>query len=314
MFRDRENNINNSNFNNYDRNFNAPRIMKPKPGLSLVELESIPKFLRSKNILSNIANFNPVTNKSNTKENSKEVNKISNDKSFDRSPGEELKRKRLVSNSYLTIKSSREKLRSTSKNKISFSPSKQSLNNTLYKSSRCHRYHTDLDFNYLSGEKFLIDSISCGKERLQGVALKNSSPNKYYYDNRIKNDFNPRLNWVKNLNFNANSNLYHADDRKDDTLKISNVENESLNNSKQIPKKSSKGILYDVLDYKFSVNSPSKMKKYQEEILQMKNEEYKKGMQLSIQKENEKISSSNFNNLKNFNPSTSAEIKNKIYV
>ena len=301
------------NFHNYDRNFNAPRIIKPKPGLSLTELDNIPKFIRNKQNITNVSNYNtsnPVTKISNSK--------IIHNKSFDKNTSQDSRNGRKLeknfSNSYLTIKSSRERMKSNPKN-VGKSPV-----GNLHKTSRCHRYHTDLDFNYLTGEKFMKDSISCGREKLQGVALKNSSPEKYYYDSRVKNDFDRNLNWIKNIN---PSNISHSEDKNDDTLKISNIDNDYLDESKQFIKKSSKGILSDVLDNRFSVNSPSKMKKYQDELLQAKTEEYKKGLLKSMQKGDQGEGTTNEEdkrkkNVKNVQassqPNKSPETKNKIYV
>ena len=307
----RENNYHTENLDYNERNYNTVKTIKPKPGLSIAELDNIPKNIRNKHNTS----YTSINNSNNQVTKERISSALEKEQYISRENSNlDMKRNlsKNYSNSYLTIKSSRERLKSNPKQSTT---TKHSPGKNVYKSFRCHKYHTDLDINHLSGEKFVIDSLKCGREKHKDISLKNSSPDGNNYDNRFKNYYDQNLNWVKNLSLNSNQDLsnYHAKD--DDILKISNMEQEFLDESKQFVKKSSNGILYDVLDNKFSVNSPSRMKKFQEEVLHAKNQEYIKGLQ---SKENEdikkrtQVKSNNFNSSNHFNQSI--ESKNKIYI
>jgi hypothetical protein len=188
----------------------------------------------------------------------------------------------------------------------------------IYKSNRCHRYHTDLDFNYLTNEKFLKDAMSCGKDRLSTVALKSASPDKYFYENKPNtaelNRYNKNVNWVNNVNMNnyiskenEEGQLYNNLPNTCNIGSQISKSNEKINDDEYNLKKSSQGILSDLLDNHFSVNSPSQLKIFQKEIDQLKNEEFKRNI-LNIKKNeaDKDLSISGNNQIK--------ESRDKIYV
>ncbi len=129
----------------------------------------------------------------------------------------------------------------------------------VFKSYRCHKYHTDLDFNYLTNQKFFKDAVSCGKDRLSTTALRSTSPDKYNYESKRESEHNNRYNRTLNTMNSINN--------------INNIHETSLHNDK-----SSHGILSEILDHQFSINSPSKLKLFQNEMDTIKNEEFKKGI------------------------------------
>lgn len=191
--------------------------------------------------------------------------------------------------------SSNQLLKSTTRSKTATKQSKnfstiKSPTSNIFKSYRCHRYHTDLDFNYLADQKFMKDAVSCGKERLSTVALRSSSPDKYFYENK-QTPLNKRRG--TNINFDSRDNNNNENEGEGGNLHDQDLFDKQMKNSQN--------ILSDILDSQFSINSPSKMKIYQDEIDQMKNEEFRHKMQSIHNKSDNNLYQSN-------------EFKDKIYV
>jgi hypothetical protein len=176
--------------------------------------------------------------------------------------------------------SSRGKMVTAKKNKLAKSPPSQ-----VYKSySRCHKYHTDLDYNYLFDQKFHNEALHCAKDKITTKALKDCSPDKYYYNRSQSPEIvKSRLDYI-NLNKSIQESRRHLE--------------EYYNNSTEVDKKlkSSRGIISNVVDSQFSPNSPSKLKLYHDEMSQMRNEENTEKYNLNLSRNN------------------SQEIKDKIYV
>jgi hypothetical protein len=149
--------------------------------------------------------------------------------------------------------------RSSSRGKIG---KKTSTTSQVYKSySKCHKYHTDLDYNYLSDQKFQQDALNSAKDKITIKALKDCSPDKYNY-NRVHspNQTRSRMDYI-NLNKSIQESKQHL---------------EKLYNSDLEKKlKSSRGVISGVVDSQFSVGSPSKLKLYNDELSQIRNEEFK---------------------------------------
>jgi HEAT repeat protein len=154
----------------------------------------------------------------------------------------------------------------------------------IFKSYRCHKYHTDLDFNYLTEQKFLKDAMSVGKDRLSTVALRSASPDKYFYDKAVNNHPQNRERFARIDNINS-VDLRHGEDGKSKSKSREEIEVEGeIEGMDKSVKKPSQNILSDILDLQFSVNSPSKMKVIQSEMNQQKSEEFRQGQLKQQQK------------------------------
>lgn len=314
---------------------------KPNPGLNLATLSNIPREIKNKlNLtsggrvlsagISQSINNNPLAsvnqlsvnnnNLTSSKSNNRSL-KNSNDllskNSYYQRYSEEKETKEKLSQSQNLIPPMSTKRMKSSNSSNFFKPSSnksqtkhgssskysaiQSPTSNIFKSYGCHRYHTDLDFNYLANEKFFKDSVSCGKDRLSTVALRNSSPDKYNYENKYdalksSNRYNKSMSSTVNLN-----NFVTKDHDKDyenqevfeyyenNNPKNLNNLSHSMNNKSNLKqleesglgshnKKTSQGILSDLLDKQFSVNSPSQLKLFQSEVDHIKNEEFKRNM------------------------------------
>jgi hypothetical protein len=129
----------------------------------------------------------------------------------------------------------------------------------VYKSlSKCHKYHTDLDYNYLMEKKFKNEALYCGRDRLSPVALREGSPDKCYFD-KSQTPRNDKYGYIDSLNKGQIDSKRFLDDY---------YSNDKL--------KTSKGVISNVIDSQFSVNSPSKLKLYREEINQVQNDDFRK--------------------------------------
>jgi hypothetical protein len=184
----------------------------------------------------------------------------------------------------------------------------------IFKSYGCHRYHTDLDFNFLAEQKFLKEAISCGREKLNTVSLKSNSPDKYFYENKYSNSQN---RFIKVRNTPGLEIIEDAKDRSRSKSKSKDNINQEEISEGELNKsgfKDSKNILNNILDLQFSVNSPSKMKIYQNEINQMKNDEFKSKM-LNVKKIENKDDQNNSQTMYSiFNNKNENFSKDKIYV
>lgn len=163
--------------------------------------------------------------------------------------------------------------RSTSKSKYNRckSPTSQFIQ------SKSHKYHTDVDYNYLMDQKFKKDAAKCGRSLLSSTALRESSPDKYFYEK------------TQNLSQNGILFSYQNEDNNNETggetLKPLNIK--KSNEFNELNKVNSENILSDVFDSQFSINSPSNIKVYQNEIEQLQNEEFRNKFRQS--QENNKI-------------------------
>jgi len=138
-------------------------------------------------------------------------------------------------------------------------------------SSRCHKYHTDLDFNYLADKKFYNDATNLVK--------RNLSTDKYTSSKKKS------INYGKGKTNESNLNVYSGD-----TMQSHETGMDSTNKGKFRPdtnnknafvnsftkdKKQSEGVLGDLLDSHFSVNSPSRKKIFQNEMDQIKSDDFR---------------------------------------
>lgn len=124
--------------------------------------------------------------------------------------------------------------------------------------SKCHKYHTDLDYNYLMEQKFKNEALYCGRDRLSPVALREGSPDKCYFD-KNQTPRKDKYGYLDNVN------------KIDSKRFLEEYYNEPDNKLK-----TSKGVISNVIDSQFSVNSPSRLKLYKDEMNQIKNEEFRK--------------------------------------
>lgn len=257
---------------------------KPNPGLKLENLMNLPKEIKKKNPSTNVklssssSNFFP--NK--TMKSPSNMGKSKDSFNFSKT-NIQLPYKNQTTDRGLRTSNS-QNFRS-SRQKYSHVPV-QSPTSNIFKSYKCHKYHTDLDFNLLTNEKFYKDAVSCGKKRLSTVSIRNSSPDKYYYENKKtpknQNRYSKNLTWGSNIvssldekgnENNVNPNPVENTNTYENSMKMSHMSNEYQQ------KKTSQGILSDILDLQFSVNSPSQLKIFQNEEENQKTEEFKKNIQ-----------------------------------
>jgi hypothetical protein len=153
----------------------------------------------------------------------------------------------------------RDNMRSSSRTKLRKTGMKNQHPSQVYKCySKCHKYHTDLDNNYLFDQKYHHDSLHTAKDKITTKAIKDCSPDNYY---RIHSPdlTRSRMDYI-NLNKSIQeSKRFHDDYASDNDKKF----------------KSSRGIISNVIDSQFSVNSPSQLKLYKDEMGQLKNEEFR---------------------------------------
>ncbi len=296
-------------YNHMTGNFGQQSFQKPNSGLSLENLANIPREIRNK------LNLNLPASKAGTfysQNLSSTLKSNPNLKSTDFSKMKEMKD---LTHSY-SLKSQDgvfKQLKNSSKDWKNSTSHRNvtSPTSNLFKANRCHRYHTDLDFNYLTNEKFYKDAVSCGKERLTTKALKSSSPDKYYYENKqIKRADNRYTKQYNNTSVNVNTYLTgdepiilmgsHGEISGQEISKSRSRSKSTKSNDDKNIKKSSKGILSDLLDKDFSVTSPSKLKIFQNEIDMLRREEQKHNI-LNIKKslDQSKFDRSNRNNEEN---------------
>lgn len=128
--------------------------------------------------------------------------------------------------------------------------------------SKCHKYHTDLDYNYLMDQKFKNEALYCGRDRLSPVALREGSPDKCYYD-KNQTPRKDRFGYLDSLNKSQQDSKRFLEEyynHEDETDKM----------------RTSKGVISNVIDSQFSVHSPSKLKLYREEVNLNQNEDFRK--------------------------------------
>ena len=135
-------------------------------------------------------------------------------------------------------------------------------------SSRCHKYHSDLDYNYLSENKFFNDS--------NNAFNKNSSLDKF-------NKKTGTSNLPKGRGNDSYINIYSSDTLYSNETNITNKgklrDNKMVNSYSKEKKQKSEGVLGDLLDSHFSINSPSRRKIFQSEMDQIKSEEFRQKKQ-----------------------------------
>ena len=146
-------------------------------------------------------------------------------------------------------------------------------------STRCHRYHTDLDYNYLADKNFYNDANNVVKRNLSSDKFTNKKSN--------SNAFSKVKNNESNMNIYSADTLYSNETNNESALKIN--KNSNLANSFSKEKKKSVGVLGDVLDAQFSINSPSRKKMIQNEMDQIRSDEFRRKINSNHEGNKDKI-------------------------
>jgi hypothetical protein len=138
----------------------------------------------------------------------------------------------------------------------------------VYKNySKCHKYHSDLDHNYLFDQKLHNQTLHGAKDRITSKALKDCSPDGGYFNRAQSPDLTKsRMDYI-NLNKSNHETKRYLD--------------EFYNADLEKKLKSSRGVISGVVDSQFSVGSPSKLKLYNDELSQIKNDEFKEKLSRS---------------------------------
>ena len=145
-------------------------------------------------------------------------------------------------------------------------------------SSRCHKYHCDLNLNYLAEKNF----YNCD----DNVLKRNHSSDKIKKKPLTGNFLQQKGN-ESNLNFYLSNTVYSKDTNLERTNKGRYKDNmkSNFNSHSNDRKQQSQGVLSELLDSQFAINSPSKKKIFQNEMDLLKSDEFR---QQKLNKESNK--------------------------
>jgi hypothetical protein len=167
--------------------YNSPNYMNKSNKSGYPTYQNLPKNLKSKIIIPFKGSMN--TNMLSTKSSNSIKSPNTNNKSYSNNYTNSITTKNKITTSYINnnlednINTKRTRSSNKQYNRVK-SPTRDifNSNNKINNNKK-----SSLDYNYMADQKFSKDAFNCGNDRLNSKSLKNSSPEKYYYENKQEN-------------------------------------------------------------------------------------------------------------------------------